>query len=177
MPLYSPEEDSFLLANSLKKYLKKVKDRQIKILDIGAGSGIQAETCLKAGFKNVFASDINEESVKFAESRGISSVQSDLFSNIRCKFDLIIFNPPYLPEDKFDRQKDTSGGKKGDETIIKFLKQAKSHLAENGKILLLLSSLTSRERINKILTNWKVEKLAEEKLFCEKLEVLLISAK
>jgi hypothetical protein len=58
-----------------------------------------------------------------------------------------------------------------DETIINFLQQAPSHLNKHGKILLLLSSMTPRKRINKILKNYKHKKIADEKLFFETLEV------
>jgi methylase of polypeptide subunit release factors len=36
----------------------------------------------------------------------------------------------------------TTGGKQGDELILKFLKQAQKHLTKKGIILLVLSSLT-----------------------------------
>jgi release factor glutamine methyltransferase len=194
--MYTPKEDSFLLQKCLEKYLKN-KDKNIRILDtkkipiknfqgaresfrildMGTGSGIQAETCLLLGFKNVLAADTDEEAVNFVKSKlKIKTLKTNLFENIRGNFDLIIFNPPYLPENKHDKKRDTSGGKKGDETIIRFLTQAKNHLAEDGKILLLLSSLTPRTRINKTLANYNVKKITQESFFFEKLEVLIISA-
>jgi len=168
-------EDSFFLAEETGKYLKD-KDKEIEILDLGAGSGIISETCLNLGFKNLIAADIDIKSIRFLEKKfksKIKIVKSDLFSKLRGKFDLIIFNPPYLPENKYDKNSDTTGGKKGDETILKFLEQAKNHLKENGKILLLLSSLTPRARINN--TGWKIKKLANKNLFFEKLEILELS--
>ena len=173
--MYAPDDDSFLLASVIKKHLKG-KNKNIKILDMGTGSGIQAETCSAIGFKNLIACDIDSESIRFVASKKINSIKSNLFENITGKFDLIIFNPPYLPEDRYDKEKDTSGGKLGDETIINFLEQAKKYLNKNGEILLLLSSLTPRSRINKIIEKFKVEKLAEKKLFYETLEVWLITS-
>lgn len=174
--MYIPREDSFLLQQVLKKYLKK-EDKKIKIIDMGTGSGIQAEACILLGFKNVLAVDIDKEAVNFTRKKlKIKSVKSNLFEKVKDKFDLIIFNPPYLPEDKNDKEKDTSGGKLGDETIIKFLIQAKSHLTKEGNILLLLSSYTPRKRINKIMkSSYKVKKPAEKKFFFEKLEVWKIN--
>jgi release factor glutamine methyltransferase len=177
MEIYTPKEDSFFLAKQLEKFLK-TKDKNIKVLDMGTGSGILAETALKSGIhkKNILAVDINPEAVKKLTARGIKSIHSDLFSEVKKKFDLVVFNPPYLPQHRYDKEKDTTGGKKGDETIIRFLKQVNKYLKKDGAVLLLLSSLTPRKKIDKELQeqNLKKRKLAEKKLFFEKLEVWLL---
>lgn len=144
---------------------------------MGSGSGIQTLTCINLGFKNVLASDIDKESLDYLKQKKLKVIKSNLFEKIPARFDLIIFNPPYLPENKYDKAKDTSGGKLGDETVLAFLKQAKSHLNEKGKILLLLSSLTPRSRINKLLKKLKYNKktLATQKLFFEHLEIWFLS--
>jgi len=136
--VYEPREDSFLLKRELIKYLSSQKISSL--LDMGTGSGIQAITAKRAGVERVVAADINPEAIKCAKlnakNQKISFVQSDLFSNISEKFDLIIFNTPYLPpEPPLDPQ--WSGGK---EFIEKFLKDAKKYLTPNGKILFLHSS-------------------------------------
>ncbi len=151
--MYSPAEDSHFLAEEVKKHLSTIplKEKQkVKILDMGSGSGIQAETCIKAGIqkKNIITADIDEKSLDHLKSKGFKAIHSNLFSKIKQKFDLIIFNPPYLPEHPKEKGKDTSGGKKGYETILRFLKEAKNHLKKQGKILLLFSSL-SKPRIIK----------------------------
>lgn len=170
-------DDSFFLSETLEKYLKN-KKKQISILDVGSSTGIQAETCMNSGFTDVLAIDINPESIKLLKKKKIKAKQSNLFSDINEKFDLIIFNPPYLPEDKYDKEKDTSGGKRGDETIIRFLKQARKHLSKKGEILLLISSFTPRKNIEEILEKYyKKEILAEKKLFFETLEIWRISLK
>jgi len=84
------------------------------ILDLGSGTGILAKEAMKYS-RDVLAADINQESVSYCKKQGIKAVKSDLFSNIKGKFDLIIFNPPYLPSGRFDKGKDTTGGKKGNE--------------------------------------------------------------
>ena len=84
---------------------------------------------------------------------------------------MITFNAPYLPEAKHEPKCSkliTTGGKKGDEISLKFLKQAKEHLNENGRILLLISSLTPLEKINK----FEPKILAKKKLFFEELKIL-----
>jgi len=173
--MYQPAEDSFLLSDSIKEYLTN-KNKSIKVLDLGTGSGIQAETCKSLGFDNILAADIDSESLDFVSKKRIKTIKSNLFSKIKEKFDLIIFNPPYLSEYKHDKEKDTSGGKKGDETILSFLNQARKHLTKDGNILLLLSSLTPKKQINKITKKYyQKKKIAEKKLFFETLEVWLLS--
>lgn len=172
MMIYPISEDSIFLAEKVKKFLKKRKDiQEIQYLDMGTGSGFLAETALKCGIKkeNILCVDINPEVIKYIKKKGFNVIKSDLFSKIKNKkFDLISFNAPYLPEHKYDKEKDTTGGKNGDETAVKFLKQSKRYLTKNGKILLLISSLTPFDKIKKF--NLKI--VAKKKLFFEELIVL-----
>jgi len=178
--MYQPREDSYFLSEFLKEYFKKIKknlNKKITILDMGTGSAIQAETCAKfIKKKNILCSDINSQAVKQARKKGFKTIRSNLFSNIKERFDLIIFNPPYLSQDKYDKEKDTTGGGLGDETILNFLNQLPKHLNKNGKAFLLLSSLTPKNRIEKLLKKLKLKKkkLAEKKLFFETLEIWVI---
>jgi release factor glutamine methyltransferase len=169
--IYQPKEDSYLLESQVKKYAKGKS-----FLDMGSGSGIQAKAALSAGASFILASDINESVVSALKSKGINAIQSDLFKNIKGKFDIIAFNPPYLPKDKKEDPESalaTTGGKRGDEIILRFLKQAKKHLNKEGIILLIVSSLTPRDRItnllNKLSFNYKI--LETKKLFFESLEL------
>ena len=166
--MYNPSDDSFFFADFLKEYFSKLKNKNISYLDIGAGSGILAETALQAKIKNVLSSDKDLESVKYIKLKGINAVHSDFFSDIKTKFDIISFNAPYLPESEFDIKPDTAGGKHGDETAVEFLKQAKLHLNPGGKIFLLISSQTPKNKIKKF--NPKI--LARKKLFFEILYIL-----
>ena len=172
--IYQPAEDSYLLTNILKKELPKLikKNPDLKFLEIGAGSGIHLLTAEKLSVKkeNIFSSDIDESSVKHCNSLGYNCIKSNLFENIIGKYDLVIFNPPYLPEDieePVDSKTATTGGKKGDEIILKFLEQAKDYLNENAKIFLLASSLTPKINFNKL--GYKSKELGCERLFYEQL--------
>lgn len=184
MEIYQPSDDSYLLSEVLTNEIKKIIDKlskksnnkNLKFLEIGAGSGIQLKTALKSGIEkeNIFAVDINPEAVKHCKSLGFSCKRSHLFDKIHKNhnFDIIVFNPPYLPEDKYDKKPDTSGGKKGNETINLFLKQAKNYLAENGTIFLLTSSLTP----NFNYSGYKRKLLAKKKIFFEELYVWELKA-
>src|SRR3989344_4238664 len=135
--MYQTREDSFFMSEVLLDYFKSKNLARKRALDLGTGSVIQAETLAKFFRKNnILCSDIDEEAVKFARKKGFSSVKSALFENIKERFDFIVFNAPYLPENEFDKEKDTTGGKKGDEVILRFLKQAKNHLNKHGTIFL-----------------------------------------
>ena len=171
--IYEPSDDSFLLQKYVKKYASG------KVLDIGTGSGIQTLTALE-NTKYVLASDINLEAVKKVRTLGINVIKSDLFSSIKGKFDLIIFNPPYLPEDRNEDKEsklNTTAGKKGNEIIKRFLKEAKGYLNKNGKILIIFSSLSGD--IIKLFKkyNYNFRLLGEKKLFFEKLYCCLLTVK
>ncbi len=120
---------------------------------MGSGSGIQAQTCKKLKFKNILATDINKEAIDHLIGNQLNAIQSNLFSKIKKhKFDLIILNPPYLPEDKRepkDSRLATTAGKEGYELINKFLIQATNHLNKQSSILLLFSSLSKPKTILK----------------------------
>ncbi|MBX4196829.1 methyltransferase [Candidatus Pacearchaeota archaeon] len=175
--IYEPAEDSWLLEKEVRKFSKGKK-----VLDIGTGSGIQAEAAKESKAKSIVAADIDKETIAYLKKKGIRTLRSDLFSKVKGKFDLIIFNPPYLPRDsREDRESEriTSGGKSGDEIIIKFLNQARNHLEKKGMILTVLSSLTPKERIDQVIREIRYEKeiIAEQKIFMEKLEVWKITLK
>jgi release factor glutamine methyltransferase len=175
-PIYPPAEDSSLMSEVLEREVPKSLTRNLKILEIGAGSGIQLETLKKIGIKNkdLFSCDINPKAVAHCKKLKFNCIQSDLFSKINDKFDLIIFNPPYLPLDKNeprDSQIATTGGKNGSEIINRFLKDAKDFLTSKGKIILITSSLT--KNIN--WQNYKKKKLDGKKLFFEKLNIWELS--
>lgn len=170
MKIYQPSDDSYLFADFLKKYLKSNKVNSY--LDIGTGSGILPKTASKfISPENILATDINPEAIKSLQKQLFKTIQSNLFKNIKTKFDLITFNAPYLPRDPQEpkeSQAATTGGKNGDEISLKFLKQAKSHLNPNGKIFLLISSLTPLDKIKK----FKYNIVERKKIFMEELLIL-----
>ena len=174
MSIYEPSEDSYLLQKILKEKIPNLLKRnsQLKVLEIGSGSGVQLVILQQLGVKNIFSSDINPHAVEQCTKLGFNCIKSDLFFNIKSKdkYDIIIFNPPYLPEDKREPAESklaTNGGKTGSEIINKFLQQAKDFLKKDGKIFLITSNLTKGIK----WLNYKKKLLGEEKLFFEKLFV------
>lgn len=182
MSFYEPAEDSFFLAEVISDTLKKISPKDLKNLkavDMGTSSGVQSKNFLSLGIKtqNITAVDINPDAIKEIKNIQIKKINSNLFTKVKGKFDIIAFNPPYLPEHKYDKQPDTTGGKEGDETIVRFIHQLKSHLTREGVCFLLTSSLTpnARWKAEAKKQKLKIKKLAEKPIFYEKLYVWKIS--
>ncbi len=164
--IYPASEDTFLLINTLEKEALKGK-----VIEIGTGSGIVGKSIMERGL-DIIVTDINPHAIKNAKELGLKTIKSDLFENIDGKFDIIIFNAPYLPKDvKTDKWMDkaTIGGKKGSEVIEKFLKQAKEHLKREGKIYLVFSSRTLKVREIAKELGYSLKVLSSKSFFFEKI--------
>ena len=91
----------------VEKTLNLINDDNIDILDIGTGSGCIAIT-LKSMLpkSNIDACDISLDALEVAKLNAkdneleINYIESNLFSNITKKYDLIISNPPYIAYDE-----------------------------------------------------------------------------
>ena len=194
--IYEPHEDSFLMLRVSATFFRP----GLRVLDIGTGSGILAIEAVKRGCQ-VMAVDINKEAEKALRARVgrvkpklkssfIHFVHSDLFSKVKGKFDLIVFNPPYLPsssylsskiegkaEDEIDMVRTAvEGGKYGYEVIVKFLTQAKNFLDKDGATLILFSSLTGKSHIDFYVKKFGYSKrqVGRKNLFFETLYVYLL---
>ena len=161
MKLYEPREDSLLLKKHIKKYAKG------NVLDVGTGSGIQAVEAKKyADF--VLGVDIQKEVINYCKNthkkENLFFKQSNLLENVKKKFDLITFNPPYLPNDKRVKDITLDGGKHGYELIRDFLNTVNNHLKPDGKILLLFSNLSKKEKVEGFINKngLKFKKLDEQ---------------
>jgi release factor glutamine methyltransferase len=139
--VYVPDADTYLLLEAAR--LEVVPGD--RVLETGTGCGlIAAELARTTG---VVAIDINPHAALCARNKGVEVVQSDLFCGIRGAFDLILFNPPYLPTQPEERIDDwlehaLDGGETGRVVIGRFAEQVGRVLAPGGRILLLISSLT-----------------------------------
>lgn len=189
--VYMPEEDSYLLIKTIKKYLKS-KDKVV--LEMGAGSGI-VSIYLSDFARKVYAVDIDKEAIAYAKKeikklnsrresliKNINLINSNLFNKVNkeLRFDLIVFNPPYLPnEKKIENDIALNGGPEGNEVIIKFLEKAKDYLKIDGEIILLFSSFSKRNKTLKKAkeSGYNYKLLDKQTIFFEKLYVYLFKPK
>ena len=198
--VYEPAEDTFLLIDSITNDLNKNKlFNPIKSIEIGCGNGLVSCCYLdiikkeNITLEKHFCIDINKDALNLTEkliknynlNNNVYFIESDLFSNFKNneKFDIIIFNPPYVTTDddeykraleKKDIYASWAGGKKGSETIFKFISQLKNFIKEDSIIYLLLSKeneyLKIIDDINNCI-NFQFEILMKKKATNEKLAV------
>ena len=146
--VYQPAEDSELLATAATAEVSS-SDR---VLDVGTGSGYVAGKMAAAG-ASVIGTDMNPHACRQAHEHGITTVRANLTDPFRAAtFDLVTFNPPYLPTAPDEERDDwmalaLSGGESGREVIDPFLRDVGRVLAPDGRILLLVSSLSGVETI------------------------------
>lgn len=174
--VYEPSEDSFLLAEAA---LSEIRDSET-ILEVGCGSGIVSAVIKANTGARIVGIDINPHATECTKQNGIEVIRGDLLSCIKGKFDIILFNPPYLPTGPEERTDDwlnvaLDGGHDGRRIIYRFLKDAGRCLAKNGMILLLVSTLTGVEEVkSKIISlGYNVEQKAKERFMFESLSVIV----
>jgi release factor glutamine methyltransferase len=151
--VYEPAEDSFLFAENLS-----VNERD-SVVDMGTGCGILGIIASTKATRTV-AIDINPYAVRCAKENAklnnvmekMSIVQGDLFAPLRAeeKFDLILFNAPYLPAEHgtgdYWLERAWNGGATGRQIIDRFMLESPRHLKPAGRILLLQSSLSNTNK-------------------------------
>ena len=172
--VYSPDEDSILLIESLNVY-----DGE-RVLEIGCGSGVVAIHCAKNG-ADVTAVDINPSAVELTRKNAAANGAfmdirlSDLYEDIDSNYDTIVFNLPYLPvNDDGALGKAWSGGDDGIGPLPKLLNEVKGHLYPRGRFVIVVSSLMDQKRLDDVLKGYRVTVLGEKKLNFELLRVLEI---
>jgi len=170
---YAPSDDTFLMID----VLSKIPLHGQEVLDLGTGSGILGLFCAKMG-AHVTVADIADsalENVRNAARRlnlMIEAVRSDIFSSVTATFDIVLFNPPYLPSDEI-KDLTVDGGNKGRLLVDRFLAELSPHLKEDGFALLLVSSLNDPPMIIASHRELSFSVAASRSLFFEELQVLL----
>ncbi len=151
-----PRPDSEILIELALEQIQS-KQKNLKILELGVGSGCLIITLLALNLNSVGVGiDISEEALKICARNAkenliddrLQIVRSDLFQQINPnqKFDLIISNPPYIksgdienlqPEVKnYEPRIALDGGLDGLDFYHKIAFDAKNFLTEEGKIIL-----------------------------------------
>ena len=149
--VYIPAEDSYLLADNLQI------EKGQSVLEIGTGSGIVAMYASKLT-DDITVTDINFDACELArknfEANNIENIEI-LFGNLfepveNRKFDVILFNTPYLPTENGEVLEDTinyafDGGLNGRKVIDLFLNEVGNHLNDGGIVQMIQSSLSGNE--------------------------------
>ncbi|MFW9863048.1 MAG: HemK2/MTQ2 family protein methyltransferase [Candidatus Thorarchaeota archaeon] len=177
--VYPPSEDTYLLLDAIELM------RDDTFLEVGCGAGLISVAAAEVA-KTVVATDLSLEAVRNTH-RNLKGnlvdipcivIQSDLLGAIAkdARFSVIAFNPPYLPQDRVVTDMDHAlvGGSSGVELTERFILQAISHLEENGRIYVVVSSLADIKRVSDFMRSQglQVNIIAEAKLFFESIRVL-----
>lgn len=167
-PLIPRPETEYWVEEAIEEL--RIKNGELRILDIFAGSGCIGIAILKH-IKNAKV-NFAEKDKRFLKQIEINLklnhidkkryylIQSDVFNNIKGKYDYIFANPPYISKKKlnkvqksvlkFEPKSTIFGGKNGLFYIKRFLKNAKNYLKKDGEIYMELDSY-QKGKIAKIL--------------------------
>lgn len=124
--VYEPAEDTFLLIDAIKYEFDHDEFSQncYSILEIGCGSGtvltyfaMQYQTTYRNSTCACWATDLNPRALEMTQNTTkenglalpIELVQCSLASSFKTTFDVILFNPPYVPNDSDSKDHDVLG--------------------------------------------------------------------
>ena len=171
----SPRMETEELVYKVIDYIRKNNLTNIKILDLCTGSGIIGITLKKELEEfdvKILASDISSRALTVAKENAsslkedISFVESDLFSNIQDKFDIIVSNPPYIAHDdkktikenvlNYDPHLALFAGEEGMYFYRNIIEKSRSYLNEKG-IMFFEIGYDQKEKIITLGENNKFE--------------------
>lgn len=146
IPRYETEE----LVEYLIHYIDEIfEDNSIDIVDIGTGSGCIGITLSKEiPNAKVTVTDISNKALEVAKMNSeklkseVVIIESDLYQNLENKkFDVIVSNPPYIPNNegigptvKHEPKISLYGGIEGLDFYDEIIKQAPNYLKDKGII-------------------------------------------
>ena len=137
-------------------WLKRYKGPRKSAIDVGIGSGVLSLQMIKHGFQKVFGTDTNPNAIfglsEFMGdtklSRKIELDFGHLFGRGEKQTELIVFNPPWLPElhhlDTIDEAIYYN-----DKLFPDFFEEAKQRLLPDGKLVLIFSNLAQITNVTK----------------------------
>lgn len=173
-----PQPDTEILVEEVIKSIDIMEN--IEILDMCTGSGCIGISLAK-NIKNtkVTLVDISKEAIEIAKKNAIQNgvenkvtfIQSDMFENVKGKFDIIVSNPPYIETDiiqTLDKQVQNEphialdGGEDGLDFYKMLINEAHKYLKKGGKIFLEIGYDQKQE----------VESLAKQSKHYKKIETI-----
>ncbi|MFX1605671.1 MAG: HemK2/MTQ2 family protein methyltransferase [Promethearchaeota archaeon] len=177
--VYPPSEDTYLLLDAIE-----IKPDDM-FLEVGCGAGLITLAAAKRA-RIVIGIDRSFEAVRNTLEnlrrnglyKNYHVIEADLLGAIApsVRFSLIVFNPPYLPQDDENTDLDHAlvGGQAGTELTQRFVRQAIRHLTSAGRMFVVVSSLADIDSIRKTMNECElfVDMVSEKPLFFEKIQVL-----
>lgn len=171
-----PRGDTEILVEKAIELINKNKYKSV--LDIGTGSGAIAVSVAKYTDAKVTAVDISNEAINVAkenaEQNGVNVqfINSNLFSNINEKFDLILSNPPYIEKDviktlepdvkNYEPMLALDGGVDGLDFYKSITKDCCKYLNKNGSIAFEIG-YNQGEAVSSLLDAYNFDKISIEK--------------
>jgi methylase of polypeptide subunit release factors len=139
--------DTYRFARAIKHNLLSEPRQLRRALDVGCGSGAGGVIVAKnAVCGELVLTDINDTALQMtrlnAAAAGIPNVttlHSDLFSNVDGQFDMIVANPPYL-NDPLQRAYRHGGGELGSDLSLRIARSSIDRLSPGGTLLLYTGS-------------------------------------
>jgi release factor glutamine methyltransferase len=140
-----PRNETEELVEHVLMFMDNMK-KPLKLLDLGTGSGCIGLTSKKEMIDlDVTLADISPEAIEVAKKNAdslhidVTYIVSNWFSNIDDQYDIIVCNPPYIPEDEaigdtVDKEPSLAlyGGQNGFKHYEEVLSQAPTYLNRDG---------------------------------------------
>ncbi len=153
-----PRPETELIVDVAKSFIQHSKKKNIKLLDLGTGSGciiitLYLELYYLTKNLNFYGSDISKKALDVAKTNlkkfnlinKIRLIESNWFEKVNEKFDIIISNPPYIKKKEirllskdilFDPIKSLDGGISGLKSYKKIASLTNLFLKKNGLVIL-----------------------------------------
>jgi len=186
-PILIPRPETEEWVADLIQKLSPYKGKISRILEIGTGSGcIGISLAKNFPLAQIWATDINPQALDLArhnaninEIKNINFLESNLFQTFNNqKFDLIISNPPYIPQNadlkmslsvtKWEDSGALFAGDLGIDILEKIIQQAPEYLTNQPELpfqLVLEIDVTQNEIIEQISKNSNLECALQKDLF------------
>jgi release factor glutamine methyltransferase len=167
-----------LTTTTLLDYIKNLAIAQKAVLELGAGNGLIALWCARAGAQ-VTASDINPAAIRSIKESAqtndieLTTILSDLFTDIPVQqFDYIFINPPYFPKNPGDDQERAFFCGENFEYFHALFQQLAAYTHRQSTVLMILTDDCQLEQIATIAQGydwqWKLtqqsKKMGEQHL-------------
>lgn len=183
-----PRFETELLVQKTINYAKKIFKGPLNIIDLGTGSGAIAITLKKHLNSTVDAIDISSKALEIAQinakknNQKINFYLSDMLSNVKGKYDIVISNPPYISKTEiiekivYDNEPHCAlfAEENGLEYYHKILKNIKQHLKPRSLIAFEIGMNQNKEIIKLIKTYLPNANIVSEKDYTDKNRFIFI---